>query len=445
MGALDRRRRAGIIHRVLIAIDLKGGASVPRWRSVVVAVAVVALIGSPVPASADDLPEFTGDEFNDLFTNATLDNLAPIGPPPSITGSTSVDTRIRAIAESRGYVRRPLPAGALQWVSGRQMQPSAVDAWVALRDAARAAGYTLSLTSAYRSHADQRAVFLKRLYSYSDSAIDTRLRTAAAPGYSKHHTGYAIDITQAGYAFTSFKYSPAYQWLSADNYANAKRFGWIPSYPPDAGSQGPVPEAWELTFVGLDNIHCYSFVAAAGDTFCDDWDSTFQPDIEWLVAAGITSGCNAPEDRFCPGDPVTRGQLAAFLHRALGETLPTTGEPIAFVDTSDSIFAGDIAWLSATGVTQGCSSDTFCPDDPVTRGQLAAFFVRAFGYSEGLGNNVFGDDDHSVFEAQIDALAVAGVTRGCNPPDNDRFCPEDPVSREQVAAFLHRAVDGMGG
>lgn len=408
--------------------------------NLLLAVTLAVMVSSPTAASADELPVFTGDEFNDLFTGATLENLAPIGSPPSITASSSTDSRIRAIAESRGYVRRPLPAGALQWVSGHQMQPSAIGAWVALRDAARAAGHTLTLTSAYRSHADQRAVFLSKLYSYSDAAIDTRLRTAAAPGYSKHHTGYAIDITQAGYAFTSFKYSPAYQWLSADNYANAKRFGWIPSYPPDAASQGPVPEAWEFTFVGLDNIYCYGFDADAGDTFCDDWDSIFQPDIEWLVATGITSGCNGPGDRFCPGDPVTRGQLAAFLHRALGDSLATSQEPISFTDTTESVFAADIAWLSATGVTKGCGPETFCPDDPVTRGQLAAFFVRAFGYADGLGSDVFSDDDHSVFTAQIDALATAGVTRGCNPPGNDRFCPEDLVNREQMAAFLHRAV-----
>ena len=275
---------------------------------------------------------------------------------------------------------------------------------------------------------------------YSDAAIDRRLRTAAAPGYSKHHTGYTIDVTQSGYAFTSFKKSPAYVWLTANNYANAKRFGWIPSYPPGAASQGPQPEAWEFTYVGLDNIHCYGFEPATGNTFCDDWDSLFQPDIEWLFSEGLTSGCNGDGDRFCPDDPVTRGQLAAFLKRALGNTVPAQGAPTEFTDTSGSVFAADIAWLSATGITKGCGSDAFCPEDPVTRGQLAAFFTRAFGYEEGAGTDKFGDDDFSGFADQIDALATAGVTHGCNPPANDRFCPQEPVTREQIAAFLHRAL-----
>jgi len=415
---------------------------VPWLKSYVIAAIAFALLVVPIRANADELPEFTAAEFNDMFNTANLENLAPIGPAPSITGSVSTDARIREIAEGRGYVRRPLPNGALVWVRGQLLQPSAADAWIALRDAAGDAGYTLALQSAYRSHSDQRVVFLRRLYSYTDSAINTRLRTAAAPGYSKHHTGYAIDITQSGYRFTSFQYSPAYKWLSANNFANAKRFGWIPSYPPGAASQGPEPEAWELTYVGLDNIYCYGFSATAGDTFCDDRDSVFQPDIEWLVGEEITSGCDAGGDRFCPDEPVSRGQFAAFLHRALGDTLATDREPIGFADTTESLFAGDIAWLSATGVTNGCRPGSFCPDDPVTRGQLAGFFVRAFGYTEGAGADIFVDDDPSVFANQIDALATAGVTRGCNPPDNDRFCPEQPVTREQMAAFLHRAING---
>ncbi|MFP3915514.1 MAG: S-layer homology domain-containing protein, partial [Actinomycetota bacterium] len=86
--------------------------------------------------------------------------------------------------------------------------------------------------------------------------------------------------------------------------------------------------------------------------------------------------------------------------------------------------------------------DRFCPDDPVTRGQMAAFLVRALGYSAAGAGNLFGDDNGSVFEADIDRLATAGVTRGCNPPQNDRFCPDDPVTRGQMAAFLNRAMGG---
>ncbi len=59
--------------------------------------------------------------------------------------------------------------------------------------------------------------------------------------------------------------------------------------------------------------------------------------------------------------------------------------------------------------------------------------------SPGTGN-LFTDDDGSVFEDDIDKLGTAGVTKGCNPPDNDRFCPDDLVQRDQMASFLGRAL-----
>ena len=70
---------------------------------------------------------------------------------------------------------------------------------------------------------------------------------------------------------------------------------------------------------------------------------------------------------------------------------------------------------------------------------MAAFLSRALGYVD-PGGDSFTDDDDSVFESPIEALAAAGVTRGCNPPANDRFCPGTSVTRGQMAAFLHRAL-----
>jgi hypothetical protein len=73
---------------------------------------------------------------------------------------------------------------------------------------------------------------------------------------------------------------------------------------------------------------------------------------------------------------------------------------------------------------------------------MAAFLVRAFGYTANGGGNLFTDDNGSIFEADIDRLGTAGVTKGCNPPSNTQFCPENPVTREQMAAFLRRAFEG---
>jgi len=82
----------------------------------------------------------------------------------------------------------------------------------------------------------------------------------------------------------------------------------------------------------------------------------------------------------------------------------------------------------------------YCPTDSVTRGQMAAFLVRALHLTAVDTSIDFVDDNGSIFEADIVKLATAGITLGCNPPDNDEFCPNDPVTRGQMAAFLHRAL-----
>jgi hypothetical protein len=71
---------------------------------------------------------------------------------------------------------------------------------------------------------------------------------------------------------------------------------------------------------------------------------------------------------------------------------------------------------------------------------MAAFLVRALDLEDEGDGNWFIDDDGSVFELDINRLATSGVTRGCNPPINDRFCPGQSVTRAQMAAFLRRAL-----
>ncbi|MEA2000782.1 MAG: cutinase family protein [Actinomycetota bacterium] len=176
-------------------------------------------------------------------------------------------------------------------------------------------------------------------------------------------------------------------------------------------------------------------------TFTDIENSVFLADIEWMAAEGITKGCNPPaNDKYCPDDAVSRGQMAAFLVRALGLT-DRLDDP--FTDDDDSIFEADIEKLAAAGITSGCNppmNDEFCPKAKVTRGQMAAFLGRALGYTDDGGGNYFTDTAGSVFKTDIDRLATAGVTKGCNPPANTKYCPNNDVTRGQMAAFLHRAL-----
>jgi len=107
-----------------------------------------------------------------------------------------------------------------------------------------------------------------------------------------------------------------------------------------------------------------------GGTFIDDDGLQHEPNIEAIAAIGITRGCD--QNRFCPGDPVTRGQMAAFLNRALG--LPASSVS-PFTDSAGTFF-DDINRLAAAGITRGCTATEFCPGDPVTRGQMATFLTR---------------------------------------------------------------------
>jgi hypothetical protein len=180
-----------------------------------------------------------------------------------------------------------------------------------------------------------------------------------------------------------------------------------------------------------------------GGSFTDDNGNIHEANIEAVRAADITTGCNPPtSDKYCPDDPVTRGQMAAFLHRALDEILMPSQPPTPFVDAEDSLFASDIAWLSATGVTKGCNppdNDQFCPDGKVTREQMAAFLARALDLPT-TSTDYFTDDDESIFEDDINRLAAVGITKGCSPPPGTAFCPVDRVLRDQMASFLARAL-----
>lgn len=182
------------------------------------------------------------------------------------------------------------------------------------------------------------------------------------------------------------------------------------------------------------------FAALPGGTFTDDNDSVHEADIEAIAFAGITRGCNPPvNDHYCPEAPVTRAEMAAFLNRALSLAGSSTD---FFTDDDGGIFEADINAVAAAGVTLGCNppaNTLYCPSRSITRAEMATMLTRAFVYPSSP-MDWFTDDDGSIHEGAINSIATAGVTLGCNPPDNDMFCPDAPVTRGQMASFLVRAL-----
>jgi hypothetical protein len=166
--------------------------------------------------------------------------------------------------------------------------------------------------------------------------------------------------------------------------------------------------------------------------YLDSFTNKFLDDIAWLASEGITAGCGA--FRFCPDGLVTRGQMATFLVRAL--ELPATGTDY-FTDDEGSVHENNINRLRAAGITAGCGGSRFCPDGLVTRAQMATFLVRGFDLPA-TASDYFTDDEGSVHEPNINALSASNITHGCG---GTRFCPNGIVTRGQMAAFLHRALD----
>ena len=115
-------------------------------------------------------------------------------------------------------------------------------------------------------------------------------------------------------------------------------------------------------------------------------------------------------------------------------------EPVAtgpFTDTAGSVHDGAINSIAAGGITTGCSPTAFCPSQPVTRDQMATFLVRALELPPGAAGG-YTDVATTTHAADIAAIAAAGITTGCG---GTNYCPFDPVTRAQMASFLTRAFD----
>lgn len=161
--------------------------------------------------------------------------------------------------------------------------------------------------------------------------------------------------------------------------------------------------------------------------------------IAWMAAEGITLGCDTGGRRFCPHEPVTRAQMATFMARALHLT---DGRQAVFADVgTGSTHAATIDAMRRERVTEGCSSsgNHYCPTDPVTREQMASFIRRAERYPAGSASRFFDVRPGSTHAGAIGAMYREGVTQGCGTV-GDRFCPDEPVTRGQMASFLHRAL-----
>jgi len=169
----------------------------------------------------------------------------------------------------------------------------------------------------------------------------------------------------------------------------------------------------------------------------DYWAFQF---IEAFARAGITGGCGP--NIYCPENSVTRAQMAVFLERGIrgSDYVPPAATGNVFLDVEANDFAADfIEQFYLDGITGGCGNNNYCPEGEVTRAQMAVFLLRAkYGaaYNPPAPAGVFNDVDLSFWAVSwIEQLAAEGITGGCG---GNNYCPEDPVTRDQMAVFIVR-------
>jgi hypothetical protein len=125
--------------------------------------------------------------------------------------------------------------------------------------------------------------------------------------------------------------------------------------------------------------------------------------------------------------------MAQFLVRAFDHPTTTTDY---FTDDNGITGESSINALRAAGITSGCAPNLFCPTARVTRGQMATFLAKELSLPP-TATDFFDDDDGTTHEGAINSLAAAGLTGGCA---TRKYCPTASVTREQMAAFLRRAL-----
>ena len=178
--------------------------------------------------------------------------------------------------------------------------------------------------------------------------------------------------------------------------------------------------------------------------FCDDDGNGHELAIKQLSRWRITLGCG--NGNFCPGDPITRSQMAAFLHRAVThrsrqEPAPALGVTLSDVD-EDAWYRPYAQWAVAAGVMRA-PDEKFDPGGVVTRADMAEMLTAAFNHitpltrAQGIFTDMADQPDRVVRAAE--ALRTAEITEGCT--DNPlRYCPGQPVTRAQMASFFYRAL-----
>ena len=202
---------------------------------------------------------------------------------------------------------------------------------------------------------------------------------------------------------------------------------------------------WNAATVTVVSRTDNGFVVNVGDgtdesgRFVDDDGHTHEADIERIAQLGITVGCATDPPMFCPDDPVSRAEMAAFLVRALPAPAPdpTTS---SFADVNTGVwYTKYVHAIARLGIDTG-DDGRWRPTDPLTRREMAYWLVGAFPHINPSENpaGLFPDVQLEDWDV-VEGLYETGVTKGCSTQPL-RYCPDQSVTRGQMASFLVRSL-----
>ena len=178
------------------------------------------------------------------------------------------------------------------------------------------------------------------------------------------------------------------------------------------------------------------------DVRAEDW---FHDDVQYVYEHGLISGTS--DAQFSPRAFTTRGMVATILWRLEGA--PVVNYAMLFTDVEEAAWYGEaVRWAAASGIVNGCGSERFAPNDPITRQQMAAILYRYASY-KGLDVSIGGESDLLRYEdaSQIADYALPALRWACGTGlmqgTEGRLLPDGWAARAQVAALLRRFHESM--
>jgi len=163
-------------------------------------------------------------------------------------------------------------------------------------------------------------------------------------------------------------------------------------------------------------------------------DAYYADGVAWAVEKEVTKGTSST--MFSPDESCTRAQMVTFLWRAAGRPEPSgTSNPFKDVNSS-AYYATAVLWAVEKGITNGTSSDTFSPDQAVTREQVVTFLWRYAGSNAASAESPFTDVEPGAYSYHAILWAVENeITQGTS---DTTFAPKEPCTRGQIVTFLYR-------